>query len=88
MDLDLKNIPTETLTAELVRRHKLQKSMPKVLQKPDFSKLVKLLEKGIKSIVENEGFPGKDFEGQVFEMALTCTFGEKVWKWWKEHASY
>ena len=61
---------------------------PAPIPNPDYSKIVEYVEDGMKSILENDGYPGKDFDHYCFEVVMETIYGPDVWKWWNAHANY
>lgn len=57
---------------------------PKPKINPNWKPLIKLLNEGMTGMMK-EGYPGKDFESDVFEQAMECLYGKKVWDWWNRN---
>lgn len=84
---DLKSVSDENLEAEIERR-KAANSCPQQLTNPDIDSLKKVLYNGVQSVIDNEGYSGKDFEHYVFEAAMEAFYGHDIWKWWNKNANY
>jgi|SRR5688572_8312385 len=74
--MDLKDIKREDLVAELVRRDRLKPVKISPLE-IEINPLVKICEDYIDAVWDKE-YIDKDFPHWIFETAMQCVFGEKI----------
>jgi len=85
--MDLTKLTDEQLKAELEAREAKRKAdaIPQQKKEINWQPLLNHLHEGIVNMVEDDGYPGKDFDHYVFETAMECVYGKDVWKWYNEH---
>lgn len=86
---DLQKISDEDLQHEIERRaaEKIANAKPQKLTNIQWAPLLKLAQEGIDGVA-SDGYPGKDFDHYIFEQAMECIYGRKVWDWWNKNANY
>jgi hypothetical protein len=83
--MDIRDIPTDELDKELLRREKAI-NRPSKVDAPahiDFKKLIDLCEEVLDDI-EKDGY-SKDHDHYIYEEAMQCIYGPKVWDWLNKH---
>jgi len=80
--MTLENITTDQLKEELKKRT-ANDTRPPPINRPDFSELTKTCE----SVMEDYAKQGysKDGSHYIFESAMECVYGKKVWEWVNEY---
>lgn len=80
------NISTDELLVELSKRKK-ETSRPQVIVNPlgliEFKKLINTSE-AVLDDIEEKGY-SKDQSTYIYEAAMTCIYGEKVWVWMNKY---
>lgn len=74
------------IDAEIDKRTKEEGGVrvPQQKESPDYGPLTQLLQTNV-SAIALYGYAGKDFEYYVFETAMNCVYGKKIWDWWKRN---
>ena len=78
----IKDLSTEELKAELLRRENEEKASakPKAISDPPFTNLRKMCQDYIDGLA-NDGYVDDDLDHYIFETAMTTLYGDDVWKW-------
>lgn len=93
----LSQIPEDELQEELQRRAKKKKEddeffaqIPKPVENPDFRKLIEVCNQAVQNVAKDRigGYPGKDHDHYIYEIAMTTIFGEGFWTWWNKFSHY
>lgn len=81
--MSLQSLTDEQLEQEIARRKK-QKSIPKLIENPDFSNVILMAQDINKSIVDGIYHEDSDSKHYLYEAVMTALYGEKYWKWINE----
>jgi hypothetical protein len=78
----LSGISTNDLEAELKKRKEAEKvlSIPAQLEKQDFGPLQEICQNYIDGLA-SRGYADEDYHHYIYETAMECIFGKKVWQW-------
>lgn len=78
--MDLTNVSTRELKAELGRRNEREIKALTPLENPDFKDLITLIVNGTSETAEN-GYEDEDFPHYVYEAAMTSVYGPNYFDW-------
>ena len=77
------NVSTEELQAEIKRRERKKKSPPKQMNGINIDSLKSVCQAYVDELDKN-GYANANHKQYIFETALECLYGCKIWEWVKE----
>jgi len=81
---NLEGVSVEEMRAVIEKREQDEKlaamAVPTPLQNPDFAPLVQLC-KGYIEDLNEFGVADEDYNGWMFESAMSAVFGPNIWEW-------
>lgn len=81
--MGIEDFSDEELEKEIKRREECKKksSIPKAIERPDFSSLIKMCKQYIDELANDTVHDDDDTRYYIYECAIECVFGKRVWGW-------
>lgn len=79
-NLDLRQISTPALRAELLRRETANNAAPKPLDNIDFASLTSGILAEMENTIQNQS-EDEDFKHHVYTAAMEAVYGKAYWSW-------